>query len=1008
MKEKNKIFIKRKIIRIIITISLFIGICSFFANVVFSDDTYKVHALDEDNDSTLINTVNDGNIKYTQFINQNRNDIIKDYYKSFTVSEYFTSNQDLKNDVKYLNYDEDTLKIESGQTIDIVLNAENSGLYTMLFDYYLPQDTIIDTEVSMKINGDTQYYECNQLIFSAEYITNSKEFATDRYGNEIIPTSTRANKWYLQKPLVDGSSLNEGALCIKLEKGKNEISIKVKTGSIVIGNIYLSSKEEYISYQDYLLKYRNANYYIGNVIDLGAEIIDSKSNLNIRIYSLQDPSASRYTTKNKLLNAIYKDSWKTGNQKITWKVSVPSDGLYTLSFKYLQDAYIHMPVQRTIFINGIVPYQDLYAYKFYYTKKWKNETLHNENGPLYVFLKKGENDISMEVNMDINRYAIEQIDLIMDEMSDMSLKIKYLTNGQSDSYRKWQITDQIPNLESELLRWADELDGIRTYLKQYSDNDKYSSTFSNLKLASKKLIKLSKEPNQIPNRMTSFTEGSSSVSQLLGDMILTLNSSPMGIERIYLAEENSKLPKPKSNIFKRIFEGVKRFVLSFFQKEYSVGKANDDEIEVWVNRSRQFVEIMQQMADEEGLKVKFSIMPDQNKLVLANASGDLPDVAMGISNWIPYDLALRGITTDLRQFKGYEELVNKFATGALIPYAYGDGMYGIPETQDFWVTFYRSDIYDSINLNAPSTWDDLLGQLPILQRLGYNFYSPLSSYRGLKPYVATLSYLYQFGASGKYDNDFTGSLYSIDGMSTTLADESFIEALKFMTDLFTIYDIPEETLSFYNSFRYGTLPIGIANSATYTQLLIAAPEIQGNWSLSPHIGTINQDNTINRYSVAGSQGITMFESSLKKEQSWEFITWWMSSKTQMQYIQKLYSMYGLEYLWYSANLEAFATLPIDYNHKEVMLEQLNWAMDASRVPAAYMLERSISDAYSKVVYNGTNVRIALDDAVIESNREIIRKMTEFKYIQNDVKVKDYIVPTIYNINNWLKERESGE
>lgn len=1001
MKENKQKKWKSKIIKITISICLIIGICAFFANVIYNDETYEVHAIDDDSDATLVNTFNDGNIKYTQFINQYQEQIIKNFYQKYTVKDY------LHEQNEYL-YDEESVKLESGDEFTFYLDVKSSGLYTLLFDYYLLQDTIIDTEVSMKVNGDTQYYECNQLVFGSNWITNRTDFATDRYGNEIVPTSTRADTWYKEKPLVDGSSLNEGALLIKLNSGVNQISLKVKTGGVLIRGVTLSSKQVYLTYQEYLKKHEGSTYYDGDVIDFGAEIIDSKSSLNIRVYALQDPSTSRYETKHKLLNAVYKDSWKTGNQRISWKINVPQSGLYTLSFKYLQDAYIHMPVERTIAINGEVPYEDLYAYKFYYTKKWKNETLHNKDGNLYVYLNEGANEISMTVNMNINKGAIEKIDQVMDEMSKMALQIKYLTNGQSDSYRKWQITDQIPNLESELLRWADELDGIRDYLKTYSDNNKYSSTFSNLKLASKKLRKLAKEPNQIPNKMTSFTEGSSSASQLLGDMILTLNASPMGIERIYLSENNAKLPKPKSNVFKRMWEGMKRFVLSFFQKEYSVGTAEDDEIEVWVNRSRQFVEIMQQMADEAGLKIKFSIMPDQNKLVLANASGDLPDVAIGISNWIPYDLALRGITTDLRQFDGYEELIGKFAKGALIPYAYEDGMYGIPETQDFWVTFYRSDIYDSVHLTAPSTWDELLGQLPILQRLGYNFYSPLSSYRGLKPYVATLSYLYQFGASSKYSNAFTGSLYSNDGMTTTLSDESFIEALKFMTDLFTIYDIPEETLSFYNSFRYGTLPIGIANSATYTQLLIAAPEIQGNWSLAPHIGTINQDGTINRYSVAGSQGITMFESSTKKEQAWKFITWWMSTSTQSQYIQQLYSMYGLEYLWYSANLEALATLPIDHHHKEVIIEQLEWAIEASRVPAAYMLERSISDAYSKVVYNGTNVRIALDDAVIESNREIIRKMTEFNYMENGEKIKDYIVPTIYNIDNWLTQKGSDE
>jgi hypothetical protein len=70
-----------------------------------------------------------------------------------------------------------------------------------------------------------------------------------------------------------------------------------------------------------------------------------------------------------------------------------------------------------------------------------------------------------------------------------------------------------------------------------------------------------------------------------------------------------------------------------------------------------------------------------------------------------------------------------------------------------------------------------------------------------------------------------------------------------------------------------------------------------------------------------------------------------------------------------------------------------------------MVERSISDAFSKIVFNGANPRIALSDAVIEANREIARKMEEFGYMKNGKKIKDYLVPTIYNIDEWLKQKE---
>lgn len=113
-------------------------------------------------------------------------------------------------------------------------------------------------------------------------------------------------------------------------------------------------------------------------------------------------------------------------------------------------------------------------------------------------------------------------------------------------------------------------------------------------------------------------------------------------------------------------------------------------------------------------------------------------------------------------------------------------------------------------------------------------------------------------------------------------------------------------------------------------------------------------------------------------------------------------MYGEEYLWFTANNEAFMSLPISTEHKELILQQWEYSIEVSRIPAAYVIEQSISDAFSQVVFNGENVRVALDKAVITSNREIARKMEEFGYMKDGKKVKDYLVPTIYNIKDWLK------
>lgn len=987
----NKL-IKKYTMVLIISSFLFLSFTTLSKNISLPSFNVSADTETENEEIITYQGNNTESLSYTDYLAMYSD-------KESTANQEFLAkdtilNLDLIDKENSFNYGNEIIKLENKQTASFKLNVLEAGLYNIYIDYYFADASINDGEASMKINGEYPYYEARQILFKADWTPSTNDFALDRYNNEIVPSSNKVLKWYKYEDgkgiLSDGSRLYSTTLKGYFEKGENQFDLNMLSGNLYIGKITLAKEEKLISYSDYISNYQDKTI-IKNLQKIEPEKITYKSDASIRIASDSDPKSTPYNTKYKKLNNLSIYSWNKGNQSVSWEFEVKEAGLYNLAFKYLQSETVNLPVSRTIAIDGKVPYEELNNYHFKYVKKWTNHKLQTNKKLLYVYLEPGVHTLTMTSNVIDYRYLIEELSRIMNEMSDISLQIKALTNGQTDEYRNWEISKYIPTLKDDLLRWADEIEKLIEYGNSlaYKNN---SSEFSNLELAIKKLKKLAKNVDQIPNKMTQFTDGDSSVSQYLGNVMLKMYTSPLGLEKIYLGGSGKSLPKANANFFQKAWETIKKFFISFFSDGYNSSKAEDGELEVWVRRSRQYIEVMQKMADEEGIKVKFSIMPDQNKLVLANSSGDLPDVAMGIDNWIPYDLALRGITVDLRGYDGYEEIVSTMTDGAIIPYVFEKGVYGLPESQDFWVLFYRSDILSELNIEVPRTWDEVLGILPKLQRYGLNFYEPISLYTGLRPFVATLPFFYQWG----------GSLYAADGMSTTLSNEQNIKALKFMTDLFTIYNLDKEVTNFYNYFRYGTLPIGIANTGTYLQLLVAAPEIKGNWNIALHPGYENEDGTISHYACTGSQGITMFKSSDKKQQAWDFIKWWMKTETQEKYISTLYSMYGEEYLWFSANNDAFMSLPISTEHKELIRKQWEYAIEVSRIPAAYVIEQSISDAFSQVVFNGENVRVALDKAVITSNREIERKMEEFGYMKDGKKVKDYLVPTIYNIKEWLK------
>jgi len=256
----------------------------------------------------------------------------------------------------------------------------------------------------------------------------------------------------------------------------------------------------------------------------------------------------------------------------------------------------------------------------------------------------------------------------------------------------------------------------------------------------------------------------------------------------------------------------------------------------------------------------------------------------------------------------------------------------------------------------------------------------------------TAPYIFNYGAE----------LYNEDGFSTGLGSDQAIKAIKFMAESFTIYGMPLTTSSFYDSFRYGSLPIGVSNFETYLKLLTAAPEISGLWAIDLYPATVLEDGTQNRYATGSAQASIMFAGTDKPREAWEFMKWWMSTETQVDFQQQLVLNYGLEYLWNSANVEAFQYSPIPEEHKAVILEQWEWLQEPVKLPGSYMQERELSNVWNKIVFDGVNPRVAIDNSIIIINREITRKMEEFGYLENGVKIKEFKIPTIESVRRWME------
>ena len=239
-----------------------------------------------------------------------------------------------------------------------------------------------------------------------------------------------------------------------------------------------------------------------------------------------------------------------------------------------------------------------------------------------------------------------------------------------------------------------------------------------------------------------------------------------------------------------------------------------------VNRSRQHLEIMQLLINEQftpqtGIEVDLSLMPDQTKLVLANASGDSPDVATGVNYSIPFELGIRGALKDLTAFPDFADVAERYNAGLIMPYVIGDKIYALPETMNFQVMFYRKDILDKLGLEVPDTLEDVQAMLPDLQMRGLNFYYPTARTVGMKTFLDTTPILFQSG----------GTLYDGAIDKAVLTSEENVEGFTTLTNLFTIYNLPKDVPNFYQHFRNGDYPIGISDFGNYNMISNASESL---------------------------------------------------------------------------------------------------------------------------------------------------------------------------------------
>ncbi|WP_409343247.1 extracellular solute-binding protein [Paenibacillus sp. MBLB4367] len=870
---------------------------------------------------------------------------------------------------------------QAKQWAEYEIDVAQDGLYDIELTALPLEGSSSPVQIGIRVDGELPFAEAKSVQLARKWKDSAYPPKLNEHGDQIRPSQEEVTEWSSRR-LTDAKMSDPEPLRWKLSKGKHRLRLESVLEPVALAEIAVKAPQSLPDYEQAAAAWKP----LPNGADsdwrltVEAEAMSAKSDPSVQVQASNDNLASPHSNGKQLFNTMGGIRWSRGGQSAEWSFDVPKDGIYYIHFKYLQNFTKDAVSFREIRIDGQVPFRELKSYPFPYSRSWNVEALKDEEGkPFALYLHQGTHRLELTADPSPTTPVRESLQAIVDGYQEINRQVAMVTGVKNrsmvDQNRDWNLAETMPDAITRLNELAD---GLQRQVERLQAL--YGSSLQGadgLRSVIYDLRKMAEEPDLLSKRPPEMH------AQNLEKMTMFIDSlgrQPLTLDRIYVTASPGQPEKPPGT-FAVVQDLVVNFFRTFSPNYHYYGRRDPDGIDVWVSRGRDYVSLMQQLADESftaktGIKVNVNLMPNPGQLLLSNSSGREPDVALGIAEGAPVDFAMRNALVPLSDFPDYKEVAGRFQPGTLIPFTFDGGVYALPETVALNVLFYRTDVLQSIGLKPPDTWDDMYKMLPTLQQKGLGFY------------LSKLNYAPLFMQNG-------ASFYAEDGAKSALSSREGFNAFKQWTELFTVYGFPSEVSSFYMHFRSGDMPIGIADYNTYMQLLVAAPELAGSWEIAPIPGTGQKDGSVVRWSGGNLSSGMIFKSSERREDAWSFLKWWTSADTQARFGNEIELLNGVEFRWNTANVEAFKRLPWPEKDAGTILSQWKWYKEMPNVPGGYFTPRELTFAWTRTVLQNQNYREMLEKAVFQIDSELKRKQREFGFVdENGQAVRKLKVPDL--------------
>ena len=876
---------------------------------------------------------------------------------------------------------------------DYEFDVPESGIYHLEFHYQPIEGRNNSIELALRINDEHPFAATRNLELP-KYWQNEGEIERDRRDNEMLPRQVQLET-DIRIPLKDNEGLFNEPYFFYLEKGRNKLTLDgIKVNGVGFSSVtfknypalkpYVAPSSEAIRNTPPLKAFQKNAIDSYTILLQGQTPFWRSTTELIPTYDngtyLVEPSDARKIRYNTIGG---EGSWSRPGQAATWSFEVPASGYYRISAKVRQNMLRGFAANRRVLINGEVPFEEFNAVKFPYSSKWyqqsfTTDTMDKKAEDAYVYLEKGTNTITLEcVPGDIGE-VMQRLSGDLFILNYYYRRILMIVGPSPDEFNPYHVEKQIPELLDVLAEMRDRLREEKANVEKYTTGGSEASTLETLAVIIQKCID---RPHRIPMRMVSLGDNISALSAWIRESV----RQPLEIDYIEIMTVHETPGSAKPNFFKQLWFMWRGFIGSFFEDYTKLG--DEGGLNVWVGLGRDQAMTLKQLVDGDynennTFNNHVSINLVQGSIMEAALAGKGPEIALFIGGDFPVQLAARNMIVNLKQFEDYQEIVDsRFVSTLPTFFTYLDGMYGLPLTQVFPMMFYRTDILQDLEIDPPTTWDEFIDSIAILNRafLEIGLASPTGN---------LTSTIFEPGDTFALLMLQTGNNFYVEGVEgvvdhsrTMFDEESSIDAFTRWTEFYTTYQF-RQTFDAFSRFRTGEMPIVIQAYTFFNQLSAAAPEIRGSWTFRHVPGTVRVDDDGEEFldisaSSAATAGI-IFNSAPNKEAAWDFLCWLTSDEIQTQFGQNMEAMLGPLGRYDTANKNALANLAWSAGQLSRLEFQRDAIVEIPMIPANYSATRHIKNAFRAVVNDNYPARFAINSYNRDINAEITRKNSELR------------------------------